>query len=316
MIEEVSNLFSNCKELVDILNLEGGSLNENFYVKTNNGAMYIQRNFLSYNHLMKIDYLMKIIKDAGIPLMINKKVLVLEDKNILIREFVEGRNYKLGNKEDLKTAVEILSKFHGIDISNKNNIKYKYISIHDPYHWIGNFEENYKKIELWSKRYSDLNFSLEILRENYYPKMKRNYEKLPISITHGDFHGGNLIYNEKNHDILSVIDFDTLGISSRICDISYSWLLLCREKRGSFEINQQLSDYFFEEYTKNITFKIDELKMLKSILIMRLMPTPEYLCNLERKRKDYFVNYLKWVRTAINSLDSNLKKIDERFFYE
>ena len=49
---------------------------------------------------------------------------------------------------------------------------------------------------------------------------------------------------------------------------------------------------------------------------MRLMPTPEYLCNLERKRKDYFVNYLKWVRTAINSLDSNLKKIDERFFYE
>lgn len=219
MIEEVSNLFSNCKELVDILNLEGGSLNENFYVKTNNGAMYIQRNFLSYNHLMKIDYLMKIIKDAGIPLMINKKVLVLEDKNILIREFVEGRNYKLGNKEDLKTAVEILSKFHGIDISNKNNIKYKYISIHDPYHWIGNFEENYKKIELWSKRYSDLNFSLEILQENYYPKMKRNYEKLPISITHGDFHGGNLIYNEKNHDILSVIDFDTLGISSRICDI-------------------------------------------------------------------------------------------------
>lgn len=315
MIEEDPNSLLKSEEIANILNIEGGSLNENFLVKTNtDGNLYVQKNFLQYEHLIKIEFLMKIIQEAGVPLKTNQRILRLKDMNIFIREFVEGRTYKLGDIEDLRTAIGILTTLHGVDVSNIENIKYKYLSVHDPYHWINHFEENFKKMELWTKQFPDLGFLLDILKENYYSEMKKEYEQLPMAITHGDLHGGNLIYNSKNHEILSVIDFDTLSISSRISDISYSWFLLCRENRGSFEINQQLSDYFFNEYSNKIILKKDEFKLLRSVLIMRLMPTPIYLYELKKKRNDYFVQYLQWVKTAIGSLDANLKKIDERFF--
>ena len=65
------------------------------------------------------------------------------------------------NKYDI-TLMTIFDTGINKDFLNKN-VKYKYISIHDPYHWIGNFEENYKKIELWSKRYFPLNYYIRRL---------------------------------------------------------------------------------------------------------------------------------------------------------
>jgi aminoglycoside phosphotransferase (APT) family kinase protein len=61
---------------------------------------------------------------------------------------------------------------------------------------------------------------------------------------HGDLSPGNLLV--KNHRLISVIDFDNLGIGDPACDLIIAWNLLPAHMRGIFRFGLDVDEATWE----------------------------------------------------------------------
>lgn len=298
LIEEIVS-----KKILEYEKLDSASLNENWILKFENG----DKLFLKKNNNKSIEEISK--KDIIID-HINKKSKVKMKKNMYIcydniiwsiSNYIKGRHYLLNSESDLKEAVKNLNFIHNLYFDYKicNEIKScnNMCDIRD----INGLEElilskEYKKIDKYIKEIQDINKVLF---------------KLPKVIIHGDYHGKNLIYNKESNELIATLDYDNIDFSSRILDIAYAALLLCRKESGNFNINQKLFYEFHKIYFANEKLLIEEFEIYRYLLYMRLIPKKKYIQSLRKYNYNYVYKYIEWSILALEraqKLDLNFLK--------
>lgn len=286
LIEEIVS-----KKILEYVKLDSASLNENWILKFENG----DKLFLKKNNNKSIEEVSK--KDIIID-HINKQSEVKMKKNMYIyydniiwsiSTYIKGRHYLLNSENDLKEAVKNLNFIHNLYFDYKicNGIKScnNMYDIED----INELEElislkEYKKINKYTKELQDIN---KVLLE------------LPKVIIHGDYHGKNLIYNLQSNKLIATLDCDNIEFSSRILDIAYAALLLCRKESGSFNINKKLFYEFHKIYFANEKLLIEEFEIYRYLLYMRLIPKKKYIQSLKKYNYNYLYNYIEWSILAL-----------------
>ncbi|MCJ8174442.1 phosphotransferase [Clostridium botulinum] len=229
-----------------------------------------------------------------------------------LREYTSGRCYEMGNVDDELEAVHKLIELHNMDNlpkgpSNPNN------SVEG---WIFNTEFNMKKIELELCNCTDKSNAVNLMKkywsilENTFKYITPNvYKSLPFAMTHGDYHGTNLIFKEK--EIAAIIDLDTIEFRPRVFDLAVSSFMLTRKRRGSFELDLNSTKKFIKIYSSNNKLLNSEWLSIIPFLNLYFLPSADYLKLLRTNTDKGIEWYLKWTMDAYEAVQKQFSLIIE-----
>lgn len=273
--------------------LSNGSSNINWLCYTNMGKYVVKKhNYVSENFLTLKDRIFHALSRNQIPFVsesrtIHGETYIKKDNTIwTMRPYIEGRFHALGSEWDNEACVHALLAIHRIR---------KYGSKHIPVfrYWLDDAEYKLKTIE---SIISLLSTNSASMIEHYYAVIEkiitdvRTKYEYGSSIIHGDFHSGNIIFEED--DIKAIIDWDMSSIAPRVMDIAKAAFMLTRKGHGSFEINQAACVEFLLLYDKYSELSIFEIEAIPLFLSTMFIPTPEYLMSFSSMEKRQW--YIDW----------------------
>ncbi|QHE59803.1 phosphotransferase [Rossellomorea vietnamensis] len=226
-----------------------------------------------------------------------------------LMDYLEGQNYEYNNVLQLKSTVRELARLHMTPLNSLPYYEPHYIPVDfwfkKPIKWLGITKimcEEYLKESLdeyWNLFHQTLDDLSEINICELY--------QLPLTNTHGDFHGMNMKFLEDQ--VQGMFDFDNYDIRPRIYDIGYSLLMLAREGRGDYKIKPEYIDVFFQEYEKNAYPLLDiEIELILPFMLSSHLPDYFYLKQLIQKKGDVKRSINSYY-TAITSINSFSKEI-------
>ena len=212
--------------------VKGGYINLNFQIFTEKGIYFLRE----YKHLFnvkKIKHLNKLLlklKEQNFlvakPILTKKgdTVVEVEGKGFSIAEYIEGEKYNFSEQHFLNAAKTLAHLHKSVkSIPTKNGT---IVSCHNTKHikalFKGHNSLHYKIQEKKQKTSFDLYLinSINRFEKHFYIFEKdipyvRNRDNL--SIIHGDFWHGQLIFNE--NEVAALIDFDEIKIGSTEYDL-------------------------------------------------------------------------------------------------
>lgn len=95
--------------------------------------------------------------------------------------------------------------------------------------------------------------------------------QLPSIWTHGDYHGGNLIFT--GDQLLGVLDFDQADIRPRVYDVAFALLMMARRCRGTYELRPQVMARFLQVYESVVPpLSSQERMAIPSMMIASQLP--------------------------------------------
>jgi|GEM_PF-2603292 len=313
LLSEVLNEYG--KKYITSQLLLNGSSNSNWKVQADSGSYILKCMRFSYkeNFIDYHNWLTKTLVNKGFFYVPNvctssgDTVLSFEGYLWQLRPYIEGRPYRLGNVEDCVLSVKVLSKLHNI-ITVENQ------PISDFVYWSYDVEYKIKSLRQIYDKYFGSSECKEILQHyentiNQLNKSKYKCHKFFSTIIHGDYHGGNLLFN--NCNLNAIIDWDNSNLGPRIYDLSKSMYLLCRYQHGVFKINYDLIELFIKEYSSKTTqVSEEELAVISLLLALNYIPKPEYIYsfgdNIEK-----LCWYLDWTYQASSFAKTELSKISD-----
>lgn len=130
---------------------------------------------------------------------------------------------------------------------------------------------------------------------------KERYERLPHTLTHGDIHANNLLYN--NTGITMILDYDTIDYRPRVYDLAVATYLLTRVKRGTFQLDMRRSLTFVNAYSTESYLNEDERKAIAPLLQLHYIPTAHYLQLMKKESPHLLSWYLDWSLVQHQSLN-------------
>ncbi len=161
---------------------------------------------------------------AGLVSTTNGDSFVEHDGRIYeLFRFIKGRRFDKTNPAAAESG-RILAHFHNIlrefpfESSVKNSMFHQGDSFLDT---ISEVDDVLKRFET-KEQLEGIHETVAFLREQYSTATKQvesvGLSSLPTGIVHGDWHPGNMIYNDG--EIIAVIDFDSLRYAQRVTDIA------------------------------------------------------------------------------------------------
>jgi len=242
------------KEINSFKNLEGGLENTNYLINSDE-ARYVltvceQKTFKKAKELaFLLEYLdknkfktSKIIKTKN-----NESVILFNEKIIMIKEYIEGKNEKDFSANILKLIGEQLGKLHKIEAPDYlpkqiNYGKEQFVKIKK--------YANNSEFHIW------LNSKLEYLR----PYFSLN---LPKSLIHSDVFHDNVIISNDNRSV-TIMDFEESAYYYRIYDIGMTIIGVCRERKT---INLNKVKNLLIGYNNQIKLLDNEFDSLKAFTV-------------------------------------------------
>jgi len=303
-----------------------GSSNSNFLVLVNGKKFVFRMNMHpeDKDKIRKEFEALKIVEKTGIA----PRVFVLDesrkdfDSDFLILEYLEGKTADkikpYFNENLLKNLANLLVEIHSVKITgklknleiNKKNLSFKRQIKH-----LDSFYIDYIKKYVKNREF------LEMLKETM-GNLKRSYKKdmkMEKVLSQGDFSEENIVISGRKY---SLIDFESLGISSRSAEIAFVFVTF-----GQRPFNKNERDIFLKEYVKSSKIsKAKEKKLNEKIGLWRqIMQFLIFLWGFKhalRVKNRYFhshfiknsnlkkeINYAK--KVFMNCLDIGV--IDEEF---
>ena len=123
------------------------------------------------------------------------------------------------------------------------------------------------------------------------------WEQLPTQYIHGDFHGGNILFD--GGKVTGFIDLDHLPIGARIYDLSY---FLADEGKTRIDDKQKLTSwldsfqYMFEGYTEEISLSSDERNAIwYGMLITQLLFVYWFAKSKDQVNLEKNLKVLNWI---------------------
>ncbi|HBF76272.1 MAG TPA: CotS family spore coat protein [Clostridiaceae bacterium] len=267
-----NNKVSNGKKLVDILNSRG-FYNTAIYIPTNDGRNCVRH----------------------------------KNKAYYITNWIDGRECKIDDFEELKKAISLLATFH----IKSSMINTKELKLEGPKNWIEELKkqqndiENYKRIISNKKiltsfdklylRYIDdfnhhLNLSIELLMKSNYLSM-RDSVMTKHTICHDSYYYQNILVDSNGK--LYIIDLESILYDVHVYDIAKFIRRIMYKKSYAWNFN----------YVKELIYEYDKIsKLTKEDLevLLAFLIVPHKFWKLGKKR---YVKKKKW------SEDKYLKKL-------
>ena len=158
-----------------------------------------------YEHKV-IDFVNKNVVKAGQPIdTINgNRLFEINNKIVCFYEKIEGRHYD-NFDEELFEAVNVIAKLHSVgkDFKEKK----------EAYFFNGNFESLQN---LNTLNNNIINKALKRIQKKEVP-----WDNLDESLTHGDMHPGNVVF--ENGQVIGLLDLEVANVGSTATDLS--WML-------------------------------------------------------------------------------------------
>lgn len=231
--EKMSNLTQVIEQAFgwSILNLETiKQMEASSYVAkivTADGKMYVVKSlFIPKDRQQFIVETEKLLREKGVklaspvPSRENRFFFEYKGAPFVIYEWVQGKNQRLKNRQDLQSVAKTLGHFHRSSIGL---IYPKDTKIYSHTDWIKDYKQRLKVIKSWKEKYKrnpDPKYRVIVEHISFFDKMGKlalkklkasSYQKLvsePFrkqSLVHGDFHQRNIIVRGKEKFL---IDFE------------------------------------------------------------------------------------------------------------
>ncbi len=160
---------------------------------------------------------------AGLVETIDGQTLVEHDDRIYeLFSFIQGKRFDKSNPAAAESG-RILAHFHDIlrefpnetDKKHSFHLNLSFLSKMDGLFSSLSKQENPEQLE-------GMEATISFLQSQYKTAFKKvesvEFNSLPTSIVHNDWHPGNMLY--KDGEIIAVIDFDSLRVSPRVTDVA------------------------------------------------------------------------------------------------
>lgn len=247
------------------------------------------------------------------PVLISRygeKNSLFEESLWQMRPYILGKCLEKNNKLQEKETIFYLAQLHSYsDITLRPNQWSNGIT-----NWLEKTEECLKKLKYQlTPFYSDQKLNnLLIFYHNVIDKILTSinmdkYLELPQTLTHGDYHGNNLIF--QNQKLVCVIDLDTIGTRARVLDLAISAYLIKKKKSGSFEHDTEETVNYFKNYEQYSNLKENEINSIVPLLLTHFLPNPSYI-DLVIEHSPHLLDwYITWSYKAVESVESQFSPI-------
>ena len=267
--------------------LRNGSSNENWLVYTDSGLFVLKKMIYFDSHYCEYQkWLTKHLLQANFPFMpvvytCDGSPFYLE-KDVLwqMRPYVRGRIHTLGNLDETDQCIDVLTQLHRIPIQGD-------LPLSEFQYWLSNPDAKLRRLEAVLSTFLDQDSSIKMIYhyektiEQLHLSQYRDW-KLPCSIIHGDFHSGNLIFDENL--LKCVLDWDTSKIAPYIYDIAKALYLLSRREHGAFNVNERMAKHILRRYSEVISLTFDMLQLIPLLLAVSYIPSVEYFDTFHKDR--------------------------------
>ncbi len=255
--------------------IEGGLINDNFEIKTDQGQFIIR--FLGHKfheaNKRKLKLEFKILEFLNknkfpyeVPLPLKSKKgrypSRLNGKNFWVYEKIKGNKVKRLNKEKFKEIVILLATYH--KFVKKIKLRKEDIIYHNRLFNLDWLKKNYsemKKIKPRTKLDKLMRENLEFFSSmlDKISKIKFNKNIIP---THSDFHIGNMLF--KKDKLVGLLDFDNLETTPLIKDVAYTIQNTCFKNN---KLNKNTMRFFLRGYEKINKLTKEEKEMIIPAII-------------------------------------------------
>jgi Ser/Thr protein kinase RdoA (MazF antagonist) len=301
--EDFENILGNYRigEYKSHRHLEWALANTVYELKTTKGKFLLKifeksdPGFINYQ-IKVIDCLTKYkVPVAGILKANDKKELMIYNKKrMLVQEFVEGKTQEKYNGRLLKD----IARNFGLMSKALLNLK-----IQDKSKWKKDYQfKPYGKIKI-----KDFTFSMHASKLSGRLR-SLNRSKLKRSITHGDFHGANLVV--RDNKLKAIIDFD----DSHEDYVSYEIAVFMIDPfiaEKSFDKN--LAKIFFKEYQSHVKLNEEEKRAIYYFVKHRLLGIMAWIDQKKKTHQDHKEKLGKTMNKMISKFNSFDKTRLEEF---
>lgn len=248
--------------------INGGAINYNYYVLTNEGEFIIRilgtkleawkkkklkLEFRTLEFLRKNNF----PYETPEPVKNNKGMYLsrLNGENIWVYRRLGGEIAKKVNPTQMKEIARAIAIYHKII----SRMKIKKKKMNDS--WVFNNYSEMKKSKIKNKvdkfMFQHLNFMQDCLNKSNCQNFTEN-----ILVTHSDLNRSNLLFN--GNKLTGILDFDNVEIAPKVKDIAYAIRRFCYME-GKYDSSREKA--FFNEYAKINPLSKKEKKMILSFMI-------------------------------------------------
>lgn len=304
-VEEVYSV-----KIIKQCKLNSISLNENWKLIMEDGRVIILKK-TPYNRkgIQERQEIVKLLRMNSINII--EFIFTELSGNIwVIYEYIRGSHFVYRNISHLKQAAKNLRAFHSVKLSSIDIPNNELLGNPADYFKNIGFERTLINNAIDKRFAKKLMYFSDLCSDVDLKKIKQ----CPTVLTHGDYHGKNLVYNEHNK-LVSILDIDTMGNGPRIMDISYAAFLLTRNNGGGFTatgetISNFISYYLDDEYLEDI-----ELELFKILLTFRIYPKSYYIELLNKINAEAIKTYIEWSIKALEAIEAIDITALEKFVY-
>lgn len=274
-----------------------GIINDNYLLKTDKGKFIIRilRRKVTKDliNLKNIEFkILKYLKKRKFPYQIphplkNKQgeyLSKISKRTFWVYGRVPGRHVKHINTNKFKEIAKAIALFHkyiqGFKVPTKKN---EISSIN----WLTDKYNKMKKVKPRTRvdKYmlNHIDFMDNVLKKIV--KMRFKGKFIPV---HTDFHTHNLLFSKDK--LVGILDFDNLGFSLKVKDVSHAIQETCLVKR---RLNKKKMKFFIKEYSKYNSLSKREIDMIVPLILRYALINSWWAYTELEKRKDLRYTILK-----------------------
>jgi len=303
-IKQIYNAFEYTENIpiIKLERLDSGSGHENWLVYSEHEKYHVK---CIKTTSPQIDKYIKINDLASNQLTSYNAVLEINSHQkcvSILRSYIDGEHYSY-TEDDLVCALDALIEIKGFQVNDVKDLCVATYADQWMQQGFGYLKQTYDIIYKYQKGMLAMHFSLwqEILDEFI---VHANNHTHDLVFQHGDFHGRNLIYKQKN--LVDVIDWDEAGFSRYPVDLGKALCFLCRRGRGDFLLDAKLVLCFLGTMNESEFIGKLNIKFIFLIGALYFIPTKEHMSFLKETNEDKFNWYISWVKTFWDVYHDNL----------
>jgi homoserine kinase type II len=222
--------------------LERGYVNENWIINTTGGRFFLKHRYpcLRSPRLIHAQHaLTEHLRQSGFPapeILATKSgdtLLMLDERFYEIQIYIEGWPYQLNRYQHFQAAAAMLGRYHLSVDGFSNQAFSEQGKLYCPQVLNENLTNLMKEWKTCGdsrviKIFHRIKSNASELRERF-----ARHPNLPEIVIHGDYHAGNLIF--QNDRIVGVVDYDKSSWQPRVAELAEALIFFSSTTEGSFK---------------------------------------------------------------------------------
>ncbi|MET9550648.1 aminoglycoside phosphotransferase family protein [Streptomyces sp. NPDC006627] len=227
-----------------------------------------------------------------------------------LRRYVPGRHFRDGDPADLRAAAETVAAVHAVPVDGLPEAGAN--PIQDMEFWLAADESAVDELgelvsavaspalwdevnDAWRAAYRRARATLDLPA----------YQSLPVTLTHGEIAGSNLVFDDEDR-LISLLDWDGVDVRPRVYDLARAVLFLARTGRGSFRVHRDLAVDLVLHATAANPPGPDELRAIVPVLELYCVPTARYVRQMAKTGPATLTWYLRWTAEGARTVRDNV----------